>query len=71
MSQDIEEPRAGGSYIRHPDGTLELAERTAPLKTRPERVAEAAAQQAAQPAPQAAEEPPADEGVQTPAHHPI
>lgn len=61
MSQ-IEEPREGGSYVRHPDGTLELVERTAPLKTRPERAAEAAAQLAAQ-----ADDEPTEEPVQTPA----
>jgi hypothetical protein len=58
MSAEIEEPQEGGSYIRNPDGSLQLVERTAPQVMRPER---GDAQQA-QP-----ESPPADEPVQTPA----
>lgn len=62
MSQDIEQPQQGGSYIRNADGSLALVSRTAPPKTRPERAAEEAARQAAEQAEQ-----PADEPVQTPA----
>lgn len=37
MTTPVEEPREGGSYIRHPDGSLERVEFTAPAKPRDKR----------------------------------
>ena len=70
MSPDIEEPREGGSYIRHPDGTLELVERTAPPKMRPERLAEEAAKQVPEQPSQSADAV-LDEPVQPASHHAV
>lgn len=35
MEARIEEPQAGGSYLRNADGTLTLAQRTAPAAEPP------------------------------------